>query len=147
MALYRIPGITWGTSFANTLVIGYPLDNAIATSKNREGSEYIQSPSGDEDAWLVGADYMLDGDIRWIPTTDSTNPTQTGWDTSVTGFLLFLAWARAKNQFRWIPDITVPGTYIASYLVNTDVMPTLEADGTRAIHISMRNPTTAYTGY
>lgn len=141
-----IPKITWGTSFANTLNIGYPLDDWNATSTFREGSEFVQSLSGVEDAWIVGTDFILKGTVRWIYTANSTNPTQTGWD-GLTGWRAFLEWARQKNAFRFFPDKDV-NTYITSYLVEPlDGAHSVEPDGTRSINLVIRNSTTAYDGY
>lgn len=145
MSSYRIPQIKFGSAYTGTLTIGYPLDNAVAYSKNRDGSEYVQSPSGVEDAWIVGTDFTLSGDIRWIPTTASTNPSQSGWDDTI-GWQSFLESARAKNAFRWYPDKTL-GAYHTVYLVNTDVMPSLEPDGTRRVLIEMRQASSSFLGY
>lgn len=143
----KCPKITWGTSFANTLSIGYPLDNYKSGSTPRDGSAWAQSPGGAEDAWIVGTDYTLEGDIRWIPQTNVATPAATGWDTASTGFRLFLEWARAKNAFRWFPDKDAVG-YIESYLVEPLTgTPEPETDGTRSLHIVMRNSSSAYDGY
>jgi hypothetical protein len=142
----RRPKITWGTSFANTLDIAYPLDNFKAYSTYREGSQFAQTMAGVEDAWIIGTDYTLEGDVRWIRTTNTTTPLATGWDGS-TGVRAFLEWAREKNQFRFYPDTTV-NTYILSYLVEPlDGSHSLESDGTRTIRLVMRNASTAYEGY
>ncbi len=85
MGIYRIPKITWGTSFANTLNIGYPLDNWASYSSAFDGSQFLQVESGTEDAWVINTNYILEGDIRWIPTDNSTNPTRTGWDGATDG--------------------------------------------------------------
>jgi hypothetical protein len=141
----RIPAITWGTSFTNTLTIQYPVDNWSAYSVPREGSDWVVSLSGLESAWIVGYDYYLACDIRWIPTATANGIT--GWDGS-TGWDAFLRWAQAKHQFRWIPDATTMGTFVTSYLVEPlggGVQ--LEVDGTKSVRLVMRNATTAYTGY
>ena len=147
MGKWNVPKITWGASFANTLNFGYPLDNFASYSKPRQGSEWVQATSGAEDAWVVGRDYYLQGLARWIPTTDSTGPTATGWDGS-TGFRAFLEWAQDKNAFRWFPDKN-SGTYITSYLFEplADIAITPEADGTRQVNLVMRNSGSAYDGY
>lgn len=143
----KCPKITWGASFANTLNIGYPLDTVKAGSDPRAGSAFDQSPSGVEDSWIVGTDYTLTGDVRWIPQANTSTPLATGWDTATTGFRLFLEWARAKNVLRWYPDVAV-NSYIACYLV--DPMkgpPDSEADGTRKLTLVLRNATAAFDGY
>jgi hypothetical protein len=145
MAL-RIPRITWGANYSNTLNIGYPLDDYVSYSTYREGSEFIQTMAGVEDAWIVGTDYTLEGTLRWIPTASSTNPTQTGWD-GTTGVRAFLEWARQKNQIRFFPDTTI-NTHILSYLVEPlDGKHEVEPDGTRSIRLVIRNATTPYDGY
>src|SRR5581483_7393698 len=118
MPNYRItyPMIKWGAAFANTLHVGYWLDNVNAWDEPRAGSETVQSPSGAEDAWDVGTDYYLAGDITFIPTTDTADPLATGWD-GTTGVRAFLAWARDKNLLRFYPDATDATTHIDCYLV------------------------------
>lgn len=103
------PRIRWGASFGNDLVLGYPLDDAIAYSLPREGSDWAIAPSGAEDAWIVGTDYFLEGDVRWIPGEPRTDRPATGWDYHAAagdarGVEAFLAWARQKNTLRYYPD-------------------------------------------
>jgi hypothetical protein len=146
MGTYRIPKITWSGSYAATLNVGYPLDNWAAYSNAFEGSQFVQVESGTEDAWIINTEYVLEGDIRWIPTTNGVNPTQTGWD-GVNGVRAFLEYGRAKNTFRWYPNKD-EGTYIESYLVEPlNGAHGLEPDGTRTIRIKIRNSTTDYSGY
>jgi hypothetical protein len=148
MSCYRskAPKITWGAGFANTLNIGYPLDNWTISSKGFEESTFLQIESGEEDAWIINTEYYLEGDIRFIPIEDSVNPTQTGWD-GATGCNSFLISARAKNIFRFFPDKD-EATYIESYLVEPiSTSPSVESDGTRTIRIIIRNTTTPYNGY
>jgi len=138
--------ITWGTSFANTLEIGYPLDDWRSYATYREGTEFAQSYSGVEDAWVTGEDYVLEGTVRWIPTADTISPVATGWD-GATGWMAFLNWARKKNEFRVYPDKTA-GTYFASYLVEPlDGKHDLEPDGTRSVRIKVRNASGSFAGY
>jgi len=148
MASGYTPRITWGTSFANQLDIGYPLDNAIAYPKPRDGSEFVQSPTGVEDSWLQGMEYYLEGDLRWLPTSNITSPvTATGWDGS-TGWRAFLEWVWEKNQFRWIPNKSSPSTYILSYWVSPIFGGyELEVSGDRRMRMVIRNSSSPYTGY
>ena len=146
MACPKAPKITWGSGFTNTLNIGYPLDNWVASSRAFAESTFIQIESGEEDSWVINTEYYLEGDVRFIPATNQTNPSRTGWD-GATGFNAFLIWARDKNQFRFYPDKD-SATYILSYLVEpTDIAPTQEQDGTRTIRLYIRNASTSYDGY
>lgn len=106
------PKITWGTSYGSTLLFAWPLDNVVAYSEPRKGAAYAVAASGARDAWLPGTDYVLAGDVRWIPKGSGTNPH--GWDGS-TGWRAFLEWARAMNAFRFYPDSGV-ATYYDCYL-------------------------------
>jgi len=138
----------WGSGFTGSLEIGYPLDFATSYSKPREGSERTQFVSGEEDSWIVGTDYILQGQARWIPVasaTSSLNVAQAGWSGSL-GWEAFLEWGKTAQSFRYVPDRDSPGTYVLSTLVEPiDTAPTLEtADGTRNINITIRNPTTSY---
>lgn len=142
----KTPKILWGSAFANTLSIGYPLDNTIVGDEPRSGSQQVQGASGLEEAWTVGTDYVLQGDVRWIPQTDTVTPAATGWD-GTTGFRAFLAWARDKNVIRFYPD-SGAGTYIDSYLVDPmGGQGSTESDGTRRVTLKIRNTSTAYDGY
>lgn len=145
MARGTIPKITWGTSYANTLNFGYPLDSATSYSEHREGSVWDMFVSGVEDAWLWGIDYFLEGDFRWIPASSTSDPVATGWDGS-TGVRAFLEWARQKNSFRFFPDKN-SGTYLDCYLMEPmQGPPSLEDDGSRRLHLKIRSAT-AFDGY
>jgi hypothetical protein len=144
---FKTAKFTWGAAFANTLNIGYPLDNVSAGDEPRAGSMFEQAPSGVEDSWITGRDYKLTFDVRWIPQVDVASPVATGWDTGTVGFAEFLYWVRQKNQCRFFPD-AASGTYILSYL--SDPMqgtPPPETDGSRKMTMTLRNSTTPYNGY
>lgn len=141
-----LPKITWGASFANTLSIGYALDNLSTWSEPREGSAWEQAPSGVEDAWLVGEDFLLEADVRWIPREDTVSPAATGWD-GATGVRAFLTWARDKNELRFYPDAS-GGSYHTCYLVEPMTgAPAVEIDGTRTVRLRLRQSTAAFDGY
>lgn len=149
MALRRLPAIKYGgATFTGSIAFGYAIDNGVATSRPRDGSEQVQAVSGVEDAWTVGTDHYLSFDWRWIPTNLTASPSASGWDDAV-GVRTFLEAARDKQLFRWIPDATVPATYVVSYLVEPmdDSGVSLEADGTRRVRVVIRNSGSAYTGY
>jgi hypothetical protein len=140
----RPPKILWGAGFANTLLVELPLDNVKRGPTPRAGSSTSQAPSGVEDAWTVGTDYLLTAELRHIPR-DAT-ATATGWD-GATGVGEFLTWARDKNLLRFYPDKDL-GTFIDSYLVEPmqgEGEP--EEDGTTRLLLKLRNPTTRYDGY
>lgn len=142
----KAPKILWGAGFVNTLSIGYPLDNVKAGSEPRAGSAFDRSASGTEDAWIVGTDYLLTADVRWIPQVDTATPLATGWDGS-TGFRAFLEWARNKLPVRLYPDAGA-GTLIACVLAEPmQGVAEFESDGTRKITLTLRNTSTAFDGY
>lgn len=146
MNRFKLPKILWGAGFANTLWLGYPLDNISAGDEPRAGSSFDQAPSGVEDAWIVGTDYVLSADVRYIPQADTAVPVATGWD-GVTGFREFLRWARDKNQFRFYPD-AAGGTFFLSYLVEPmSGQGDSEDDGTRRVRLKIRNASAPYDGY
>jgi len=142
------PQITWEAAFANQLDFGYPLDNAVSYSQDREGSEWVQGPSGVEESWLLGVDDYLAADVRWIPTADTTNPVATGWD-GATGWRAFLAWARdMANPFRFFPDKDLGGFTLSTLVTPREGEPGLESDGTRRFRFVIRNSAgNPYTGY
>lgn len=138
-----IPKIVWN---GNTIVFGYALDNVTSYSTNIDGSQTVRTENGTEYSWIPNNNYILECDVRWIPTTNGTNPTQTGWD-GATGWRAFLEYARAKNPFSFFLAST-DGSGISSYLVDPlDGQHELEPDGTRRIRLVIRNTTTAYTGF
>lgn len=155
MPLYRgkRPQITWGTGFANTLAIAYPLDAARSYDLDREGSEYVQDESGNEDAWIVGVDYYLEGQIRWIPRETGVSPeghSATGWE-SATGWAAALRWLREKNVGRWYPDIVnFPAVFTPFYLVEPLANPPVsEDDFSRRLEpfLIRSSDGTEFTGY
>ena len=122
----------------NTLDSKYPLDNAVSYSSPIEGSQVVRIQNGDEYAWIPNVNYVLEGDVRWLSTTD--------WDDA-NGWRAFLEYARQKNKFQFYPNKNL-GTYIDSYLVEPmGGEHTLEPDGTRKVRLVIRNTTTAYAGY
>lgn len=88
-----------------------PLDTVNAWPEPRDGSEWVKSASGLEDAWIVGTDEMLSGDVRWIPTVDVATPyNQTGWDGRAeaawanVGWRAMLTYGWQKSTFTFVPD-------------------------------------------
>src|SRR6266581_6330916 len=102
-----ISQILWGANFENVLSIGYSLFDIVTDFEPREGTEWVQSPGGAEDAWWTGGDYTLAGIVKWIPDVPGTNPVQSPVSGSV-GWQAFLTWARQKNALRFVPDQTNP---------------------------------------
>jgi len=145
-----LPKITWGASFANTLNIGYPLDNAVAYPVPCQGYAVVEAPSGARDSWVPGTRQRLAGDVRWIPAANVAAPLATGWDTASTGFAAFLTWARAQNPFRFFPDVG-SGTYFTCYLIEPmEGEPPQEQDATRRLRLVIQTTETesaVFTGY
>lgn len=139
------PKIVWN---GNTITFGTPLLNPIAYSKPRDGSKWVTSPSGAEDAYILGTDQLLQGVVPWIPRNDAARPKPaTGWN-GATGWRAFLEWARQKNTFTFYPDAAGATTYTC-YLLNpiTDP-PELEVDLTRRITLLLRtSDDTPFDGY
>lgn len=148
MAAGDVSAIGWGTGHANLWELGYPLDNVTAWSEPREGSDFAKVSSGEEDSWITGWDYYLEGDARWIEAAATTDPVANGWDAA-TGADAALQWLRAKNVGRFYPDKDDLGTYHEVYLVEPmRGRPDQEEDGTRRLTIRLRdvngNPFTGY---
>ena len=119
----RVSAIYWGTRFQNTLNLGYPLGDVITDREPRQGSDWTQATTGPEDAWMNGFDYTLECNARFLPALpnfdggQAPNPLQSAV-SSPAGVQAFLDWARGKNAFRFVPDITQPkfwmdGCYLA----------------------------------
>lgn len=139
-----IPKVVWN---ANDLDIGYPLDNAVSYGEPVEGSDLVVAPSGARDVWIPRTREILVGDVRWIPTTDTTDPVATGWDGAA-GWAAFLAYARKGSSFDFYPDRSST-TSIASYLLEPfRGEPPIESDGSRRLRLMIESVDgSAYTGY
>jgi hypothetical protein len=136
-----VPKLEWN---GNTLDLGFDLDNAVSYSSTIDGSQFVRTENGTEYSWIPNTNYILEGDVRWIPSTSTA--TQTGWDGG-TGWRAFLEYARAKNKFNFFApsDYLTP---IESYLVEPlNGEHTLEIDGTRRFRLVIRNSTTPYEGF
>jgi hypothetical protein len=141
-----IPRIAWNTGLTTIVFFGYPIDNVRSGDEPRAASEWVQSPSGIEEAWITGTDYVMTFTWRWIPQV--FDGTATGWDDAGTGVRAFLAWARQKNAFTFERDGTFGSSIAGCYLVEPmQGQPEPEEDGTRILTLKIRNPTTPFDGY
>lgn len=144
------PAILWGDAFANTLLFGYPLDEAMTYALPREGSEEVQGSSGIEDSWDEGTDHYIEGRARWIPRETGNTPegvSATGWE-GATGWREFLIWAWRKNVLRFVPDRDFLAVYKECYLVAPRERPATEIDYTRHLLMTLRTVDgTALDGY
>ncbi len=148
MPLDKIPKITWGGSFANTLQPATPLDDPVAFTRPMDGHKVVKNPSGTQDAWHVGMEYVLEGSVRWIPSANTSygGITVTGWD-GATGWDAFLEWARDKNLLRFYPDKDV-GSYVTCYLDGPmEGPPQKEGTGEGVVRLVLVNTSTKWTGY
>jgi hypothetical protein len=142
----KLPKILWGPGLANVLNVGYPLDNVKTGHELREGSSIDRAPSGSEDTWKVGTDYLLSADITWIPKDNTAAPLATGWDGAA-GFDAFLEWARDKNVMRFYPD-AAGGAFVDCILAEPmKGQGDLETDGTRRVSVILRRTDARFDGY
>lgn len=119
----KVSSILWGTNYENVLSFGYPLYSVVTDRVPRAGSEWVQGIGAAEDSWITGYDFVLSCMVQWLPVTpnfygaQAPNPTQSPV-SGPTGVQGFLDWARAKNPFRFVPDVTLPLFYVDNcYLV------------------------------
>jgi hypothetical protein len=151
-----IPAITWDGALNtdNIIEFMYPLDDWRVYSRAIEGSEFLQIESGQEDAWIVNTEYVLEGSVKFIvsSTTGSrkmrigSGSNVKGWDDNK-GWDEFLQYAREKNTFRFYPE-SGSAYYITSFLFSPiEDAPSLEPDGTRTIQLGIRNTSQSYDGY
>ena len=144
--------ILWGTSssggltYQNTLIVGYPFYDVVTDREAREGSEVVQSPSGVEDSWITGRDYVMTVQVRFVDDSPTALPTR----APVAGPIAwqdFLDYGRAKNLLRFVPDASYPSAYVdGCYLVEPMKgfganMENLQ----RAFPLKLRNPTVDFT--
>lgn len=143
----------WGASssgasphYENELLIGYSLFDWITDRPPREGSVFVQAPSGAEDAWVTGRDYVMDAEVRFIPDKPSTTPER----AVVAGPLsvqAFLDYCRDKNPFRFVPNVNTPDFYVEQcYLVEPiRGFGGNLADLTRGVRLVMRTTSMDFT--
>lgn len=143
----------WGASssgasphYENELLIGYSLFDWITDRPPREGSVFVQAPSGAEDAWVTGRDYVMDAEVRFIPDKPSTSPER----AVVAGPLsvqAFLDYCRDKNDFRFVPNVNTPDFYVEQcYLVEPiRGFGGNLADLTRGVRLVMRSTSMDFT--
>lgn len=143
----------WGASssgasphYENELLLGYPAYDWITDRVPREGSEFAQAPSGVEDAWITGRDYVFEGEFRFIPDKPSTSP-ERSVVAGPNSWQAFLDYCRDKNDFRFVPNVNTPDFYVEKcYLVEP-----LRgfggnlADLTRGVRLVMRTTSMDFT--
>lgn len=129
------PRILWGPGLENTLQFAERLDMPLSGHPLRSPSEQARAGRNTEDARSAGYDYALAGEGRWFGDDAWHGPN---------GADAFIAWARGKNTFSYVPDdafpdFTVPGCYL--------VEPTtgglgggLEHNEQRRLPLVLRNP-------
>lgn len=135
-----------GSIFGTQLLLGYPLDEAIAFDRPAEGSMMAFLPSGEADAWDAGTADLLRATVRWVPREDTVTPAATGWD-GATGFKAFLRHCRRANTVWLTPDTTdLSAGWTVRLEEPYDAEPALEPDMTRTVRLLLRS-TTAIDGY
>lgn len=139
--------IRWGTGSENILRVRV-LADLLADRPAREGSEWLKTPAGGADSWVVGRDYRLSCRIRWVPM-GGDGSSYTPW-SGPTGVQAFLDWARDSNSFRFVPDSTYPSAYAdGCYLTEPwaggmSLADILKDDGYRArqhLDLTIQHPT------
>lgn len=149
---------TGSTSYyVRNVLVMEPLDRAGAFPKPRQGTEFLQTDGGVEDAWITGYDWTLKGTVRWIPAEfQPTHRVLSGWngDGVFTGvgvgweyFLTSHAWE--KQTFLWVPDRANSNLNVSSYLVEPiTAEPLPEQDFTRQLTFQVRSSDgSKYKGY
>lgn len=148
-----------GTIFiygASAILFDLHLDAAAHWSENRAGSLVVESRSGVEDAWLTGTNYFVQGEFRWIPSTDTGTPyNRTGWDGARehrmvnVGVDSMLRWGRDKQLLTWCPDRAATKTNQTVYLWGPiEGAPQSERDDTKRITLVLKSATgIPFTGY
>ncbi|MHC4704950.1 MAG: hypothetical protein ACYTFQ_30745, partial [Planctomycetota bacterium] len=58
----------------SAIAFGLWLDDAMAFSQPRDGSQVAKTTAGVEDAWITGTDEFLLGNVRWVYPTDQATP-------------------------------------------------------------------------
>lgn len=134
-----VSALSWGSSFQNRVILASSLLDMVTDRPPRDGSEWVQAPSGVEDAWITGTDYTLQCRAAFIPD-GGASPTPV---SGTVAWQAFLDWARQKNTFRFLPDVTNPAFYVdGCYLVDpVKGFGVLGPDIKRQLTFTIRNPT------
>ena len=105
--------IKWGPASSNTITFEHPIFDVVTDRPSREGSEWAVSPGGTRDAWIVGKDYTMACEIRFLRDASTTYTKVSG----AAGWQDFLDYARAQNSFTFIANvastaIAITGCYL-----------------------------------
>jgi len=114
----KVSQILWGPTLENVLSFGYPLRSLLTDREPRQEFSTVQASTGAvEDAWSAGFDYVMECEATFLPITPNAygsqapNPTQSPI-VGALGVQDFLDYARAKNRFRFVPDVAFPQVYV-----------------------------------
>ena len=129
----------------------YGLCQPVSYDKARDGSDWVQAASGDEDSWIVATDNYMTGQIRWINNNavDLPMQPQSGWfgdncDVGINcGWKSLVNIGTTKSVMRWVMNrYNFPGKYYDCYLFSPidGSPPTVETDWTFALPLTVRNP-------
>ncbi len=114
----RVSQILWGPSLENVLAFGYPLRTLVTDREPRQDFATVQAAAGGaEDGWATGFDYTMECEATFVPLTPNAYGSQAPYPSQspivgALGVQDFLDYARAKNTFRFVPDVTLPQVYI-----------------------------------
>lgn len=131
--------IKWGAGLAKTLVFQFPLFSVVTDRRERSGSEHVVSPGGVRDAWIVGRDYVMDCEARFLLDASGTYTPVSGADS----WQDFLDWCRNAGSFRFIPDVNTPAIFIDPCYLDEPMKDfgTLGRDLKRVVKLRLSNPT------
>lgn len=128
---------------------GFPLFNARAWCEPCAGSELVAYPSGIEDGWLEQLTQYLQGDVPYVPATDSVTSfgPATGWD-GVAGWQRFLPLAQGGRPFYFWRDATDAGSKLLCVLDEPKGPPAPDLGLLRRFTIRLRTVAgERFTGY
>src|SRR5919109_5529632 len=114
----KVSQILWGPTLENALSFGYPLRSLVTDREPRQEFTTVQAAAGGaEDGWATGFDYVMECEATFVPLTPNAYGSQAPYATQspivgALGVQDFLDYARAKNTFRFVPDVTLPQVYV-----------------------------------
>lgn len=126
------PRFSYGEGFTSSVYVPY-VRNPIFSTVPRESSQFEQTLSGYEDSWVTGMDGMVQMTVEGVGTTSSYQ--KSSWNQ----WQEFLDWASVGNPIRLHLDSNNI-EFFEGYLIEKDVVPTVDAGGYRSFTITFRTP-------
>lgn len=126
------PRFAFGDGFTGSVYVPHMVNPTFSTVP-RESSQFEQSLSGYEDAWVTGMDGTVQFTVAGVGTTGEYG--KSSW----TEWQKFIDWAIIGHPVRLHLDSN-HHEFFEGYIVEKDVTPTVDAAGYRSFILTFRTP-------